>query len=201
MTAASLPAKRSNQAEWRERHRPDTSPGIRVTVLLFATTSARTDYAKAGGQMPSMRDAEDNWRKIPYTTKRKLRVISFNEDKVDVKYSGNGAWVYLEGMVVTLDKEYDAHITVTKSPVGDLRTDSDPWELCHLTLTRAHNNHVFYKWNEREQNFTTTSEVLDQKGKHRSAKDHFGIEESQINDPKLVSAIKDDMAVIFLNLV
>ncbi|MFI6102154.1 hypothetical protein ACIA8G_41950 [Lentzea sp. NPDC051213] len=152
--------------------------------------------------MPSMRTAEDNWRKIPYTTKSKLRVISFDDDKVDVKYSGNGAWVYLEGMEVTLGKDvFDAHITVTKSPVGDLRTDSDPWTPCHLTLTRAYNNHVFYKWDETNQRFNTTSEVIDPKGKHRSAKDHFAIEESQINDPKLVSAVKDDMTEIFLNLV
>ncbi|MCP2244483.1 hypothetical protein [Lentzea aerocolonigenes] len=152
--------------------------------------------------MPSTRTTEGLWRKIPYTTKDKLRAISFDQDKLDVKFSGNGAWVYLEGMEVTLGKEvFGAHITITKSPVGDLRTDSDPWTLCHLTLQRAHNNHVFYKYDPETETFKTTSEVIDPDGKHRAAKDHFRIEESQINDSKLVSAVKDDMVQIFVNII
>lgn len=152
--------------------------------------------------MPSMRTTADLWLKVPYSTKSKLRAISFGERKLAVNYSGNGAWVYLEGMVVMIGKEeWTAHLTVTKSPVADLHKDSDPWTLCHLTLDRAHSPHVFYKWDEESQSFKTTSDVIDPNGKHRSAKEHYKIEESQINDGKLVSAVKDDMKQIFLNII
>jgi len=152
--------------------------------------------------MPSTHTSADNWPKLRHVLKNKLSTISFDEKKVAVNYSGNGAWVYLEGMLVTLGKDvFEAHITITKSPVSNTKVDSDPWTLCHLTLTRAHNNHVFYQWDDATATFKQTTDVIDPEGKHRAAKDHFRVDDSQINDPALANAVKEDMRVIFDELV
>ncbi|MET8758401.1 hypothetical protein [Lentzea sp. NPDC004782] len=152
--------------------------------------------------MPSTRTSAENWMKLPHVLKNKLDTISFDEKKVAVNYSGNGAWVYLEGMRVRLgDEVFAAHITITKSPVSNAKVDSDPWTLCHLTLNRAHNSHVFYEWDENAAKFRKTTNVIDRDGKHRAAKEHFRIDDSQINDPDLVNAVKEDMRLIFDSLV
>ncbi len=122
-----------------------------------------------------------------------LNTVEFTEPKVSYEGKSDGGWVYLEGFEVTLDgKVYDGHITITK-PLTKSK-DSDEWHLCHLTVTRAGNPHVFYEVND-DGSFSTTTNLLNYDGKVRNGKEHYP--KAQINDAKLADAVEHDIRLIF----
>ncbi|GAA3059375.1 hypothetical protein [Actinokineospora globicatena] len=145
--------------------------------------------------MPSAHETVTKWANIHHTLTT-LVVLDFTTPSVDYEGKSDGGWIYLNGLTVTLDgKAWNAHITITKPSKKGATTDT--WNLCHLTITRTSNPHVFYEVTD-DGEVKTTDKLLDMTGKNRKASEHY--EGNQINDAKVVNAVKSDIAQLFAHL-
>ncbi|SER28915.1 hypothetical protein [Actinokineospora terrae] len=145
--------------------------------------------------MPSASETVTKWPNIHHTLTTMVQ-IDFGTPSVDYEGKSDGGWIYLNGLKVTLgDTVVDAHITITKPSKKGAGTDT--WNLCHLTLTRKENPHVFYEVSD-DGEVKTTDKLIDMAGKNRKASEHYV--GNQINDAKVVNAVKSDIAQLFAHL-
>lgn len=148
--------------------------------------------------MPSAYDAIQKWPTIINPPPLVLQVVSFNGTPY-TEYGSTGAWLYLKGMQVTLgNNTYDAHITITKPPVTDSR--SDEWNLFHFTVERAFDSHVFYEIRPGGS-FRMCTNVLSQEGKNSRPDVHYRKKDTQINDKTLADTLEHDIRLILQRIV
>src|SRR2546422_11553909 len=122
--------------------------------------------------------------------------FDFGTPVVNYEGKSDGGWLYLEGFEVTLaGKVYDAHITITKPLIKSPK--SDEWTLCHFTVNRKGNCHVFYEVADGG-GYGTTGNLLDFEGKNRQGKEHY--KNATINDATIINAIDHDLRLVFQHI-
>ncbi|GII02407.1 hypothetical protein Pta02_44150 [Planobispora takensis] len=140
--------------------------------------------------MPDVTKTIERWEAI---LSKGLGLNALNIGKPVANYGkGDGTWLYLEGFTLKEGREeYDAHITITKSPVK--KADSLEWTYCHFTANRAKRGHIFYQVDDNGD-YRTTTTLLNIEGKVSNGKTHY--KDDQINDASLQEAIDHDIRLI-----